>query len=62
MFYYALQGRKKGTGILSKKGGKIISKGIAQIPTKYYEEMKSILDQHKIKHTTNFVLQYGILH
>ena len=62
MFYYALQGRKHGTGILSKLNGKIISKGVLQVVTKNYEEIKNLLEQHKISYKTTFTLQYRILH
>lgn len=59
MFYYALQGRKKGTGILAKIGGRIISKGVLQVPTAHYEEVVNLFKQHGVGHKTTFVLQYG---
>lgn len=62
ILYYALQGRKKGTGILAKFNGRIISKGVLQVPTKYSEEIKELLEQHKVNYTINFVLSYRILH
>lgn len=61
-WYYALQGRKKGTGILPKLGGRIISKGVLEVPTKNYEEIKAILDLHKVECTITFNLKYRILH
>ena len=60
--YYALQGRIKGTGILPKLGGKILSGGILQVPTRYYEEIASLLEQHHIPYKTTFLLQYRVLH
>ncbi len=60
--YYALRGRVEGRGILPKLGGKILSKGILQVPTKHYEEISSLLEQHGIPHKTTFLLQYRILH
>ena len=62
MFYYALQGRKKGTGVLAEKNGRIISKGVLQIPVRHYEEIKALFEQNKVKYKTRFLLQYGILH
>ncbi len=61
-FYYALQGRKKGTGILSRLGGRIISKGILEVPTKEYEEINSLLVEKGIPYRTTFLLRYRILH
>lgn len=61
MFYYALQGRKKGEGILSKLKGRIVSKGVLQVPTRHYEEVKSVLEQHGVMFIVNFVLQYRYL-
>jgi len=61
MFYYAVQGRKKGTGILAKLNGKLISKGVFQVPTKNYEEIKSLLEEQKVLYCTTFVLQYRFL-
>lgn len=58
MLYYALRGRKKGEGILSKLGGRIVSKGVLQVPTRHYEEIKSVLEQHGVMFIVNFVLQY----
>ncbi|MBI2129008.1 nucleotidyltransferase domain-containing protein [Candidatus Woesearchaeota archaeon] len=58
MFYYALQGRKIGTGILARIGGRIISKGVFQAPTRHYEEVLNLLEQHRIIYKTTFVLQY----
>lgn len=60
MFYYALQGRKRGTGTLAKINGKILSKGILQVPTRHYEELKALLGQHDIDYTTTSTLQYGL--
>ncbi|MBS3118238.1 hypothetical protein J4417_00985 [Candidatus Woesearchaeota archaeon] len=60
--YYALQGRVKGTGILSKLGGTILSGGILQVPTRHYEEIASLLEQHHISYKTTFLLQYRVLH
>ena len=62
IFYYALQGRKKGTGFLKKIEGRIISKGVLEAKTKYYEELKELLDRHNISYKTTFTLQYRILH
>lgn len=62
MFYYAIRGRKKGEGILAKKKGRIIAKGVFQVPVKYYEEIKILLDNHKVNYTSSFTLQYRILH
>ena len=62
MFYYALQGRKKGTGLLAKMNGKIVSKGLLQVPVRHYEEIRSLIEQHKLHCTTTFALQYRILH
>lgn len=62
MAYYALQGRKRGTGMLAKVKGKILSKGILQLPTRHYEELQALLDQHGVEYTTTFTLQYRILH
>ena len=62
MFYYALQGRKKGTGILAEKNGRIVSKGVVQIPTRYYEEIKDLFEQNKVSYKARFLLQYRILH
>lgn len=62
MFYYTLQGRKKGTGILSRLGGRIISKGILEVPTKEYEEINSLLVEKGIPYQTTFLLRYRILH
>lgn len=62
MFYYALQGRKMGTGILARIGGRIVSKGVFQIPTRHYEEISNLLKQHRINYKTTFVLQYGTSH
>lgn len=61
-FYYALQGRKKGKGILAKLEGSIISKGILKVPTRHMEEIKEILEQHKVDHEFTFNLTYRILH
>lgn len=61
MLYYALQGRKKGEGILSKLNGRIVSKGVLQVPTRHYEEIKSVLEQHGVIFIVNFVLQYRYL-
>lgn len=61
MFYYALQGRKKGTGILHEVKGRIVSKGVLQVPTKHYEEIKSVLELHNILFIVNFMLQYRYL-
>lgn len=62
MLYYALQGRKRGTGLLAKINGKILSKGILQLPIQHYEKLKALLSQHDIDCTTTFALQYRILH
>ncbi len=62
MFYYTLQGRKKGTGILSRLGGRIISKGVLEVPTQEYEEINSLLIEKGISYRTTFVLRYRILH
>ena len=62
MFYYALQGRKKGTGILARIGGRIISKGVLQVPARHYEEMLDLFKQHGVGHKTMFVLEYGTSH
>lgn len=62
IFYYALQGRKKGTGILNKIGGRIISKGVLEARTKYYEELKELFDRYNISYKTTFTLQYRILY
>jgi len=62
MFYYALQGRKKGTGMLSRLGGRIISKGVLEVPTKEYEEINSLLIEQGIPYRTTFLLRYRILH
>lgn len=62
MLYYALQGRKKGTGILSKLGGKIISKGVLKIPTRHYEEIRKVLEQHNVVFKSTFILEYRLLH
>ena len=62
MFYYALQGRKKGTGILAKIGGKFVSKGVIKIPTKYFDEIKELLEGHNINFAATFILEYRVLH
>lgn len=62
MLYYALQGRKRGTGILAKINGKILSKGILQLPIRHYEDFKALLGKHDIDYTTTFTLQYRTLH
>ena len=62
MFYYALQGRKKGTGILAKIGGKFVSKGVIKIPTKYFDEIKELLNGNNINFTATFTLEYRVLH
>lgn len=62
MFYYTLQGRKKGTGMLSRLGGRIISKGVLEVPTQEYEEINSLLIEKGISYRTTFVLRYRILH
>ena len=62
MFYYALQGRKKGTGILAKIGGKFVSKGVIKIPTKYIDEIKELLNGNNINFTATFTLEYRVLH
>ena len=61
MLYYALQGRKRGTGLLAKLGGSIISKGVLQVPTRHYEEIRELLDREGISYTTTFALRYRIL-
>ncbi len=61
IFYYSLQGRKKGTGILKKLNGKIISKGVLEIPTKHYEEIKDLMNYHKVSSISTFTLKYRIL-
>jgi len=61
MFYYALQGRKKGEGILAKLNGRIVSKGVLQVPTRNFEEIKSVLELHDVMFIVNFVLQYRYL-
>ena len=62
MAYYALQGRKRGTGLLIRWEGRIISKGVLEIPIRHYEELQSLLELHKIKSKTTFVLRYRIFH
>ena len=61
MFYYALQGRKRGTGILARIGGRIISKGVLQVPVIHYEEVLNLFKQHGVGNKTIFVLEYGAL-
>src|SRR3989338_1581490 len=61
MFYYALQGRKRGTGILARIGGRIISKGVLQVPVRHYEEVLNLFKQHGVGNKTIFVLEYGAL-
>ena len=62
MFYYALSGRKRGTGFLSKHGGKIISKGVLKVPTKHLEEMKSLMEINNVSYKITFSLEYRTLH
>lgn len=62
MFYYALQGRKRGSGLLAQINGKILSKGILQLPIRHYEELKALLGQHDLDYVTTFALQYRIIH
>ncbi len=61
MFYYALQGRTKGTGILAQIKGTLISNEVIKIPLKSYEEIKSLLEEHAISYKATFLLQYRIL-
>lgn len=60
--YYALQGRSKGKGVLSKLHGRIISGGVLEVPTKHYEEISNLLKQHLVPYQTTFVLKYRIVH
>ena len=62
MLYYALQGRKKGRGMLAKFGGRILSKGILEVPTAHYEKLKSLIDSYGINYKATPCLQYSILH
>jgi len=62
MFYYALQGRKKGRGMLARFGGRILSKGILEVPTAHYEKLKSLIDSYGINYKATPCLQYSILH
>lgn len=56
--YYALQGRKKGEGVLNQLGGAIIAKGMLQIPTMHLEKIKALLDQNNVEYKTTFVAVY----
>ncbi len=58
LLYYALQGRKRGTGVLAKLGGKIIGKSLLAVPTKHFEKLKDLLQQHQVEFETSFTLQY----
>lgn len=62
IFYYTLQGRSKGTGILNKLSGRIVSKGLLEVPTKNYEEVKDIFNQHNVKYRATFTLRYRRLY
>lgn len=61
LLYYALQGRGKGEGVLARAGGRIISKGVLAVPTGHYEEIKRLLEKHKVSFSTTFSLQYRML-
>lgn len=60
--YYALQGRTKGKGILSRLHGRIISGGVLEVPTKHYEEISSLLKRHSVPYKATFTLKYRIVH
>lgn len=62
LLYYALRGRKKGEGLLPKLQGRIISKGTLEVPTKNYEEIKSLLDNYALNYKSTFLLKYRVLH
>lgn len=61
MLYYALQGRTRGTGILAKLNGRLISNGVLEVPTKNYEEIKDLLNEHNAEHKTTFMLKYRFI-
>lgn len=58
MVYYALQGRKKGAGLLSKLGGGFPAKGMICIPTIHLEKIKSLLNQNHVEYKTVLALVY----
>lgn len=56
--YYALQGRKKGSGVLADYGGRILSKGVLEVPTAHYEKLKYLLDYYGADYKATPCLQY----
>ncbi|MBW2994940.1 hypothetical protein KY312_01170, partial [Candidatus Woesearchaeota archaeon] len=60
MFYYALKGRRGQKGLLELRKAKQISNCVIEVPLKFSEEFKNLLNMHKIEFKTKNVLTYVV--
>lgn len=59
MFHYALKGRRGQEGLLKKLKAESIGKGVIKIPLENTQELKDVLQKHKIAFETKIILSYN---